>query len=53
MVSCLREKIRAKSKITNKAPNAKRHWWDFPGDLVVKNLPSNAEDAGVTPDQGT
>ena len=26
---------------------------DFPGDPVVKNLPSNAEDAGLIPDQGT
>ena len=27
--------------------------WDFPGGPVVKNLPSNAGDAGLTPGQGT
>ena len=27
--------------------------WDFPGGLVVKNLPSNARDVGSTPGQGT
>ena len=26
---------------------------DFPGGLVVKNLPSNAEDAGLIPGLGT
>ena len=27
--------------------------WDFPGGLVVQNLPSNAGDAGSIPGQGT
>ena len=27
--------------------------WDFPGGLVVKNLPSNAGDAGSVPGRGT
>ena len=27
--------------------------WDFPGDPVVKNPPSNAGDAGSIPGQGT
>ena len=27
--------------------------WDFPGGPVVKNLPSNAGDAGSIPGQGT
>ena len=27
--------------------------WDFPGGSVVKNLPSNAGDAGLIPGQGT
>ena len=31
----------------------KRHCWDFPGSPVVKNLPSNAADAGSIPGQGT
>ena len=26
--------------------------WDFPGGLVVKNLPANAEDAGLIPGSG-
>ena len=26
---------------------------DFPGDPVIKNLPGNAGDKGLTPDQGT
>ena len=28
-------------------------YWDFPGGLVVKNLPSNAGDAGSILGQGT
>ena len=27
--------------------------WDFPGGLVVKNLPYNAGDVGLIPVQGT
>ena len=27
--------------------------WDFPGGPVVKNLPSNAGDAGSIPGRGT
>ena len=27
--------------------------WDFPGDPVVKNPPSNAGDVGSLPGQGT
>ena len=26
--------------------------WDFPGGPVVRNLPSNAKDTGLTPCQG-
>ena len=33
------------------------HWrnneWGFPDDPVVKTLPSNAEGASLTPEQGT
>ena len=28
-------------------------WWYFLGGPVVKNPPSNAEDAGLLPGQGT
>ena len=31
----------------------KREHWDFPAGSVVKNLPSNAGDAGSIPGQGT
>ena len=31
----------------------KIHPWDFPGDPVVKNLPSNAEDGSLIPSWGT
>ena len=35
-------------------PHQKTFYYrDFPDGLVVKNLPSNAEDAGVIPDLGT
>ena len=30
----------------------KRSYRDFPGGAVVKNLPANAEDTGLTPDPG-
>ena len=26
--------------------------WDFPGGAVVKNLPANAEDTGLSPGPG-
>ena len=29
------------------------YFWDFPGGPVVKNLPSNAGNAGSIPGQGT
>ena len=32
---------------------SKRQTWDFPGGLLVKNLLSNAEDAGSNPGWGT
>ena len=28
-------------------------YWDFPGGPLVKDLPSNAGDTGLMPDQGT
>ena len=31
----------------------KKQSWDFPGNPVVKSLPSNAGDTGSIPDQGT
>ena len=31
----------------------KRTSWDFPGDPVLKNQPSNAGDLGLIPGQGT
>ena len=31
----------------------KKQWWNFPGGLVVKALPSNAGGMGLIPSQGT
>ena len=31
----------------------KKLFWDFPGGPLVKNLPSNAGDAGSIPGRGT
>ena len=33
-------------------PFKKKKKWGFPGSPVVKNLPSNAGDLGLTPGQG-
>ena len=33
--------------------SVKKKFRDFPGGLVVKNLPSNSGDVGSIPDQGT
>ena len=41
--------------VLREKPRASRgkRYWDFPGDLVVKNPPCNAEDAGSIPGWGT
>ena len=40
---------------TNKLPifhNTYDQYWDFPGDIVVKNVPANAGDTGSIPGSG-
>ena len=34
-------------------PHSRCQRWDFPGGPVIKNLPSNARDVGLSPGRGT
>ena len=45
--------IEAKETEREKRIQERMYIWDFPGGLVVKNLPSNAGDAGSIPGGGT
>ena len=38
---------------THNYTSIKNKMWDFPGGLVVKNPPCNAQDASSSPGQGT
>ena len=43
---------RATSSGVSESPGGFSTLWDFPGGAMVKNLPSNAGDAGLIPDRG-